>query len=373
MRDLTRTIEELQAQLKKHRRSGLKELPTRTIFIDPLLHALGWDVRDPDCVELEYPTIDGKAVDYALKINKKPVVLLEAKALDDGLEDIKAITQVVGYASNDGIEWCVLTNGHRYRVYNSSQKASAPEKLLFEVSLDPDLPGRLSVDHVANHLVRLSRDSMAKGILDALGDEIFTTAKVRKALDHLFLAPDASFTRLIRKAIGDPGISPSQIKESLPRIWQGQTGVPEPRRPHPPRRSHGAKPRGKRSAVDYGEAHHTAGKPAETVELYRALDRMCHNLSPGRVIRRHLAKYISWSLDSNLFCCVHLLQSGLKVWLKLHPSALSASTPFARDVSRIGHWGVGDIELAIQNASVLRQAQPLIEASFSRATEHSDT
>ena len=71
MKDLKKRVEELQAQLKKHRRSGLKELPTRTIFIDPLLISLGWDVRDPDEVELEYPTIDGKAVDYALKINNQ--------------------------------------------------------------------------------------------------------------------------------------------------------------------------------------------------------------------------------------------------------------------------------------------------------------
>ncbi len=30
------------------------------------------------------------------------------------LDDVKSITQVVGYAANDGVEWCVLTNGVRY-------------------------------------------------------------------------------------------------------------------------------------------------------------------------------------------------------------------------------------------------------------------
>jgi len=34
---------------------------------------------DPDEVELEYPTVDGKSVDYAMKINRKPVFLLEGK------------------------------------------------------------------------------------------------------------------------------------------------------------------------------------------------------------------------------------------------------------------------------------------------------
>ena len=95
-------------------------------------------MRDPDEVELEYPTIDGKAVDYALKINKKVDALVEAKALNDPLDDVKSITQIVGYAANDGVEWCVLTNGVKYKIYSSSQKATAPNKLLFEASLDPE-------------------------------------------------------------------------------------------------------------------------------------------------------------------------------------------------------------------------------------------
>jgi len=64
MKDLNKRVEEIQALFKKHRRLDLKELPTRTIFIDPLLGSLGWDVRDPDEVELEYPTIDGKSFPY---------------------------------------------------------------------------------------------------------------------------------------------------------------------------------------------------------------------------------------------------------------------------------------------------------------------
>jgi glycosyltransferase involved in cell wall biosynthesis len=102
MKPIMRCIEELRSKLEKHRRDDLKEYPTRTIFIDPLLEALGWDVRDPEDVELEYPTIDGKSVDYAPKINRKPVLFVEAKPLNDRLTDVKSITQVVGYAANAG-------------------------------------------------------------------------------------------------------------------------------------------------------------------------------------------------------------------------------------------------------------------------------
>ena len=111
MDKLCQKIEEIRGKLESLQRHTLNETSTRTIIIDPLLESLGWDIRDPDEVQLEYPTVDGKSVDYALTINKKTVLLVEAKALDDPLTDVKAITQVVGYAANDGVEWCVLTNG----------------------------------------------------------------------------------------------------------------------------------------------------------------------------------------------------------------------------------------------------------------------
>ncbi len=45
VKDVQKCIEHLRQQLEPHRRTGLKEYPTRTIFIDPLLGALCWDVR----------------------------------------------------------------------------------------------------------------------------------------------------------------------------------------------------------------------------------------------------------------------------------------------------------------------------------------
>jgi hypothetical protein len=76
---LYKCIENLWMKLDKHRKGELKEYPTGTIFIEPSLEALGWDVEDPEEVELEYPTIGGKSVDYAAKINRKPVLFIEAK------------------------------------------------------------------------------------------------------------------------------------------------------------------------------------------------------------------------------------------------------------------------------------------------------
>lgn len=183
-----------------------------------MLSALGWDVRDPDEVELERPTVDGKSVDYAMKVNRKVVLHLEAKQLGDTLEDVKAITQVVGYAANDGIEWCVLTNDIRYKVYKSSERAGAPEKLLFEVSIDPEDSDGSSVQELAKQFHRMSRESMAAGRLDEIGAVIFTTGKVRKALDRLFTEASPSLIRLVRKNMADQTVTPGQIAQALRRV-----------------------------------------------------------------------------------------------------------------------------------------------------------
>jgi len=355
MKDIVKCIENLRIQLARHRKDGLKEYPTRTIFIDPLLAALGWDVRDPDEVELEHPTVDGKSVDYAMKVNRKVVLHWEAKQLGDPLNDVKSITQIVGYAANDGIEWCVLTNGVRYKVYKASEKASAPDKLLFEVSIDPNDSNGLTVEELARQFHRLSRESMAKGLLDQLGTEIFTTSKVRKVLDRLFAETPASFIRLIRKTMADSSVTPSQIEQALRRIWDiGKPATPPPDETGTPERKERSI-RSDRPSAEYTENHHTDGRPNEVLELYRGLDRFCQELAPGRVSRSYKSKTVNWTLDKAIFCCAHLQQGGLRVWVKTDPKELDPSASFARDVSRIGHWGIGDVELAVTSLDCKRR------------------
>lgn len=205
-------------------------------------------------------------------------------------------------------------------------------------------------------------------MLDELGEEVFTTAKVRKELDRLFAGQNASFLRMIRKELGDNKVAPAQIRAALARIWPSDSVPPAPlRSPTVAKRPvrHEGTPR---ATIDYGEKHHTDGKPAETVELYRALDRMCQEFAEGKVMRRFLAQNVAWSLGKNSFCSAHLQQNGLRVWLRVEPQSVSTIL-FARDVSKIGHWGNGDVELALESMERLREAEPIIRRSF-EATQH---
>lgn len=380
MNKLLQTVQTIRVKVDGLRKQSLKETQTRTIIINPFLEALGWDVRDPDEVQEEYPTVDGKSVDYALQINGKPILFVEAKALDDPLNDVKAITQVVGYAANAGVVWCVLTNGLKWKVYRSVEKCSAPDKLMFEVSLDPRDSDGLSVQQISQQLWRFSREEIARGALDALGEQTFTDGKVRKALDAVMRAAPRTFLNIVKKATGDGQLSPRQIKESIERIWavdHGGIAAISPMIVAPSSdvdagisgRSEGAKKawvtrRAKQGVSAYDEAHHTAGIPQEVLELYRAVDRACLALKPGEVEKRYHAMYVSYRCGKTVFCNLHIQRGGLRVWLKLKYSRLDNPPSFARDVSNIGHWGTGDLELAISNLSQLDEAALLIRKSF---------
>jgi hypothetical protein len=363
MQPIISCIENLRVKLERHRKDDLKEYPTRTIFIDPMLKALGWDVRDPNEVELEFPTIDGKFVDYAPKINRKPVLFIEAKPLNDPLTDVKSITQIVGYAANSGVEWCVLTNGVTYKVYHSTEKAAAPDKILFEVSIDPKEAEGVLIGYVAEQFARFSRDSMAKGLLDEIGEQVFVTGKIRKVLDRLFIEPPNTLIRLIRSTVGDETIKPKQVRDALKRLW-AQT-------PETDISSidyvDAEKPTDEittKKRKEYNEEYHIKGKPQEITELYRTIDKFCRDLDPIKVEKAYRAKTINYSFSKSIFCCVSVMKSGLRVWLKLEYSDIYNPPEYVRNVSDIGHWGVGNVEIAVDSIEKFQRTKPFIQQSF---------
>lgn len=120
------------------------------------------------------------------------------------------------------------------------------------------------------------------------------------------------------------------------------------------------------------ERHHLAGKPQEVVALYRLLEQACLSLEPSAIRRRYLAKTINFDYADKTFCSVHLLQSGLRVWVELRYKDLKDPPAFARDVTHVGHWGVGDTELQINRYGDLKQALPLIQHSFAECKKRFD-
>lgn len=200
-------------------------------------------------------------------------------------------------------------------------------------------------------------------MLDEIGEQVFTTGKIRKALDKLFLDPPTNLIRIIRSAVDDETLKPMQVKEALKRLWAQSSEIEIPsmytegEKPEEPE----IKPS---SGKDYGEVYHIKGKPQEVIELFRTVDKFCRELDPSNIQKKHLAKYVSYLHGKAIFCCVHLQKSGLRIWLKLNYSHLENPPEYVRDVSKIGHWGVGDVEVGIDSLEKLQISKSLIRQSF---------
>jgi hypothetical protein len=142
---LEQTIPVLRQKIDKYQRRKdlIGEQNTKAALIDSLLGALGWDVGDPDEVCREYknkPT--DNPVDYALLLLRSPRLLIEAKGFGQKVEDRKWLSQTLGYATVIGVEWCVLTNGDEYRIYNAHAPVDVEKKLFRAVCLsDEEHPG----------------------------------------------------------------------------------------------------------------------------------------------------------------------------------------------------------------------------------------
>jgi predicted transport protein len=82
------------------------------------------------------------------------------------------------------------------------------------------------------------------------------------------------------------------------------------------------------------------------------------------VQKKYLELYVSYMHGKAIFCCVHLRKSSLCVWLKLNYSDLENPPEYIRDVSNIGHWGTGDVEIRIDNLEKLHISKSFIRQSF---------
>lgn len=349
----------------------MNETNSRVLLIEPMLDALGWDTRDLGVVTREYAVYDGTFLDYALLDDGRPALFVEAKALGANLDDPKLTAQTVNYANNEGVQWCVLTDGLRWRVYKTNEPVTMDRKLVFEVSLkdaaDPDQRAA-----VLRSLSHLARDAVAGGQLDEVGSRLFDDQVVRAALGALFQeAPDGLLSMVDARLPPDrPAPSKDRLRVSLARITRPLTDgtsapVNAPEAPTPAAKVKVLQTTGKRAEFSY--EHHFSTKPQDVRDLYERLDDAVK--SRGEDIQRiHRKNFVGYRTGKQTFFSVVPQRSGLKIFFNL-PHRTGTALP-TRDVSGVGHWGVGDMEAVLSPADDLDPALQLMDEALARARSH---
>lgn len=354
------TITKVLQNAEKLKRNGAgNEANTKALLIEPMLASLGWDPGDLDSVEREVKVFEGTFLDYALKLVAQPRLYVEAKGLIENLDDKKFIAQTINYANNDGVLWCVLTNGLRYRVYKTNEPAAMDRKLLFEVDLsdESETPG-----DKANLLKLVSRRAVENGELDQFGDRVFTDGRVRKALAELGAQPPRSLLDMVVEKLGHPAVDANALRLSLARVLDAATpptprpeGAAQPTAPGPP-----PPPKGQEYPLD----HHLGNKSALIKEIFDEINAFGMSLG-GDVTRRIRKHYLGYFRGKKSFFTVELQHQRVLVYASLAPATVQPWNEEAmRDATAIGHFGMGDTEYSVRNVDQLDEVKQLIQAAY---------
>jgi len=201
---MTAGLKRLLPVITQQKTRDVSEADTVTLIKDVLAEVLGYDKY----AELtgEY-AIRGTYCDLAIKIEEKLTQIVEVKAIGIELEE-RHVKQAVDYASNQGLEWVILTNAINWRLYQIIFAKPIDKRLLLEINLltlDP------KSDDALDKLFLFSKEGYTRGAPIELRDR--QDASSRYMIAALLLNNDAILSTIRRelRRVVDVGVEESVI------------------------------------------------------------------------------------------------------------------------------------------------------------------
>lgn len=123
----------------------------------------------------------------------------------------------------------------------------------------------------------------------------------------------------------------------------------------------------KRSSAERSVSDLLAAAPADLTVLYEELDKHLNALGDDVSVITN-KNYFAYRRLKNFACVeVHPQSRALLVYLKVNPDTVELEEGFSRDVRSIGHFGTGDLEIRIRNATDLERALRFAEMSYEKS------
>jgi len=97
--------------------------------------------------------------------------------------------------------------------------------------------------------------------------------------------------------------------------------------------------------------------------VFTALEEYTQSLSSS-VDSWNRVAYKTYSSRKRLFMSMGYVKKKILLFLHLDPKKVAIEEGFTRDVSDIGHVGVGDVEVSLSNLADLNKAKPLIKEAY---------
>ena len=119
-----------------------------------------------------------------------------------------------------------------------------------------------------------------------------------------------------------------------------------------------------RKTAVYTIEQHFKGKPAAIREIAQEVAEFLLSLDPSmEEIPKKL--YIAYKISQNI-ACMELKKERVLLWVKLDPKRVDLPRRIARDVTTIGHYGTGDLELSVRTSDDLETVKPVLEQAYQR-------
>lgn len=105
-------------------------------------------------------------------------------------------------------------------------------------------------------------------------------------------------------------------------------------------------------------------KPQGIRDLFAAVQEFVRGLDAA-IEEAPKKFYVAYRITQNILC-VEVRRQKLLLFVKLDPKKHTGPKGISRDVSRIGHFGTGDLEITVRSLADLELAKPFLRLAYAQ-------
>ncbi|MFV0520067.1 MAG: type I restriction endonuclease [Lachnospirales bacterium] len=198
--DFANQLETLSERIKKTLNSIKTEEATKMSFIIPFFQILEYDVYDPTEFIPEF-TADigikkGEKVDYAIMLNDKPLILVEAKSCHEKLD--RHAEQLLRYFGCTESKFGILTNGIIYRFYTDLEDKNVMDPTPFLIVDMMNLK-----ESTVSQLSKFKKSNFDVNAILNSAEELKVLNKINTLLTQEFDNPSDNFVKYVLNEVYD--------------------------------------------------------------------------------------------------------------------------------------------------------------------------